>query len=67
MHVRLYSFFNKYVFCKQQFGFRGGHSATDALLQYVNEAYGALSEGKYFFTVFLDFSRVLTLSIMIYF
>ena len=58
MHVRIYSFLNKYdVFCRKQFGFREGHSTTDALLEYCNEVYNSLNESNYFFTIFLDFSR----------
>ena len=45
------------MFCRKQFGFREGHSTADALLEYVNEVYNGLNESKYFFTIFLDFSR----------
>lgn len=58
MHVRLYSFFDEFkVICKSQFGFRAGLSTADALLEYINEAYDSLNDSKYFFTVFIDFSR----------
>jgi hypothetical protein len=58
MYRRIVSFLakNKILFNKQ-FGFRTGHSTTDAVLQFLDHAYSCLDKGDYLCAIFLDLSK----------
>ena len=58
IYKRLYSFFEKYkVFYEFQFGFRGGHSTTQALIEILDKIRDSISKGKIVCGIFADLSK----------
>ena len=56
--TRLNSFLAKAnVFCRHQFGFRKGVSTSDAIVEFLDQVYGAINDSEIFVTVFLDFKK----------
>ena len=65
MKTRAIEFLNENeILYNKQFGFRAGCSTSDAVLHYVDDCVTALDKRLYTITVFLDFSKVLTLLTM---
>jgi hypothetical protein len=55
---RFMSYIVKYkLLCKHQFGFQANNSTSDALLQFLDHAYGMLHNNECLITIFLDFSK----------
>ena len=58
MYRRVVSFLNSNnTLPLSQFGFRSGLSASDALHQYMNEAYDTIDSSEYLQPVFLDLHK----------
>jgi len=58
MYDRLISFLDSNdVLTNNQFGFRKHHSTSDAVLQFLNDAYMSLEKNSHFVTVCLDLSK----------
>ena len=56
--IRAYKFINEQsILCSNQFGFRPSYSATDALLNLVNDCTTALDNKQFSFTIFLDLGK----------
>ena len=58
MCSRILSFFEKFnLFSPNQFGFRSKKSTTDAILQFIDNGYNAMNDGKVLLSIYLDFSK----------
>ena len=58
IYKRLYIFFEKYkVFYEFQFGFRGGHSTTQALIEILDKIRDSICKGKIVCGIFADLSK----------
>ena len=42
---------------KNQFGFQQGRNTSDAILEFLNNAYDSQNENKYLFVIYHDFSK----------
>ena len=58
IYKRLYSFFEKYkLFYEFQFGFRGGHSTIQALIEVLDKIRDSIEKGKIVCGIFADLSK----------
>merc|ERR1712237_256894 len=58
VHKRLYSVIKKYnILNENQFGFQKGKSTSDAMLEFLDNAYESLNNGNHLLTIYLDFSK----------
>ena len=58
IYKRLYSFFDKYkLFYEFQFGFRGGHSTTQALIEILDKIRDSIEKGNIVCGIFADLSK----------
>ena len=58
MYSRLISFLEKHkILCNEQFGFRKNSNTSDAILEFLDNAYSAIDSKENLISVFLDFSK----------
>ena len=58
IYKRLYNFFDKYkLIYEYQFGFRGGHSTTQALIEILDKIRDSMEKGKIVCGIFADLSK----------
>ena len=58
MYSRLVTFLEKYnILSNEQFGFRKNSSTSDAVVEFLDNAYRAMDDKNYLIAVFLDFSK----------
>ena len=58
LHKRITNFLTKFkLINKTQFGFQKGKCTSDAILEFLDNAYESLNNKKYLLAIFLDFSK----------
>jgi len=58
MYARVLMYLDKFnLISPHQFGFRTGHSTTDAVAEFIDSACGSLESGNILISIFLDFSK----------
>ena len=57
-HKRMMNFINKFkIINRNQFGFIANHNTSDALLEFLDNAYDAINNNDVLLAIFLDFSK----------